>query len=110
DHRSALLVSNFIGMLATPFVLWFGVTLRELVRGDRVSSALGTFSLAGLLVTAPMAAAGGVTSVVAVYSDGVANKLSDDTVRTLFTMQSLLFTATAMGIIAFALGAAVAIN
>src|SRR5437016_10299196 len=93
DHRGALLVSNFIGMLATPFVLWFGVTLRELVRGDRVSGALGTFSLAGLLVTAPMAAAGGATSVVAVYNNGVADKLSDDTVRTLFTMQGMFFTA-----------------
>lgn len=110
DHRGALLASNLIGMLAVPFVLWFGVMLRELLRGDRLSSALGTFSLAGLLVTAPMAAAGGATSAVAVYNNGVAAKLGDDTVRTLFTMQALFFTATAMGIIAFAVGAAIAIS
>src|SRR5437762_2377401 len=62
DHRSALLVSQLLGMLATPFALWFGVTLRELVRGDRISNALGTYSLAGLIVTAPLPAAGGAIS------------------------------------------------
>jgi hypothetical protein len=52
DHRTGLLVSNFLGLLAIPFVIWFGVVLRELVRGDRTANALGTASLAGLLVTA----------------------------------------------------------
>ena len=110
DHRSALLVSTFIGLLATPFVLFFGVNLRELVRGDRQANVFGTFSLAGLLVTAPMAAAGGVTSIVAVYDKAATARFSDDTIRLLFTMQGLFFTATASGIIAFALGAALALN
>src|SRR5215217_6029265 len=32
DHRTALLVANFLGLVATPLVLWFGVALREVLR------------------------------------------------------------------------------
>src|SRR5947208_2420298 len=54
DHRGAIILGNLFGLLGIPFVLWFGVVLRESLRGDAMSNALGTTSLAGLLVTAPM--------------------------------------------------------
>ena len=110
DHRSALLISNVIAFAAIPFVLWFAVVLRELVRGDRTANALGTLSLAGLLVTGPMAMAGGAIQEAPLYVKGVADKLSDDTLRVVFETQLLLFSATSAGIIAFALGAAFAIR
>lgn len=110
DHRAAELLGTFIGVLGTPFALYFGVSLRELVRGDRQANVYATFSLAGLLVTAPMAAAGGVASIVAVYDKAATAALSDDMIRMLFTMQLLFFTTTATGIIAFALGAGLALN
>ena len=37
DHRRGLLVSNFVGLVGIPFILWFGVVLRELVRRDRLA-------------------------------------------------------------------------
>jgi hypothetical protein len=110
DHRSAQLVSGLIQLIGIPFVLWFAVVLRETLRGDRLSSALGTASLAGLLVTAPMALAGGAVSVAPIYVDGVANKLNDDVLRVVFETQNLLFAATAAGITLFALCAALAIR
>jgi hypothetical protein len=110
DHRGTLLFSNFLALIAVPFVLWFGVVFREVVRGDRTSSALGTFSLAGLLITAPAALIGGALSVAPVYVDGAAERVSDDTLQALFSAQSLCFGATSAGIAAFALGAGLAIR
>src|SRR5438445_814721 len=110
DHRGGLIAGNFIGLFATPFALWFGVMLRELVRRDRVSNALGTASLAGLLVTAPMAMLGGVLQEVPVFVKGGAAHYSGDTLRLLFDAQALAFTATASGIIVFVAAAALALR
>ena len=66
DHRGGLLLSNFLGLVAIPFALWFGVVLRDCLRGDRLSNAYGTTLLAGLIATAPMAMVGGVLMLVAV--------------------------------------------
>jgi len=110
DHRSALLVSNFLGLVAIPLVIWFGVALRDTVRGDRTANALGTASLAGLLITAPMAMAGGAIGTAAVYVDGVADKLGDDSVLIVYEAQTLLFGATAAGLTLFTLAAALAIH
>jgi hypothetical protein len=110
DHRSNLLWANLLGILAIPFVLWFAVVLREMFRGDRLTSALGTFSLAGLLVTAPIAMVGGALSVSTVYLDGAAQTYRPDTLRLIFHAQGLVFAATSGGIAAFTLGAALAIR
>jgi hypothetical protein len=110
DHRSALLISNFLGLVAIPLVIWFGVALRDALRGDRTTNALGTASLAGLLITAPMAMAGGAIGTAPVYVDGVADKLGDDSVRIVYEAQSLLFAATAAGLLLFALAAGLAIH
>lgn len=110
DHRTALLVSNVIGMVAIPFALWFAVVLRELFRGEREASAFGTLSLAGLLVAAPMAMVGSGMEGALVYVDGVADKIGDDTIRIVFELQTFAFAATSAGIIAFTLGAALAIR
>jgi hypothetical protein len=110
DHRTAMLVSQLLGLLALPFAIWFSVVFRDVVRGDRMSNALGLASLAGLLVTAPMAMAGGAISISPIYVDGVANKLGDDTIRIVFEAQSLLFACTSAGIALFALTAALAIR
>jgi hypothetical protein len=110
DHRSALLVSNFLGLVAIPLVIWFGVALRDAVRGDRTANALGTASLAGLLITAPMAMAGGAVGSAVVYVDGLADKLGDDSVLIVYEAQTLLFAATAAGLTLFALAAALAIH
>ena len=110
DHRSALLVSNFLGLVAIPLVIWFGVALRDALRGDRTTNALGTASLAGLLITAPMAMAGGAIGSAPVYVDGVADKLGDDAVRIVYEAQTLLFAATAAGLVLFALATALAIH
>jgi hypothetical protein len=110
DHRTALLVSNFLGLVAIPLVIWFGVALRDAVRGDRMANALGTASLAGLLITAPMAMAGGAIGSAPVYVDGVADKLGDDSIRIVYEAQTLLFGATAAGLIVFAVAAALAIH
>src|SRR4051794_5378020 len=110
DNRSALLLYNALGLCGIPFVLWFAVVLRHVLRGDDTSNALATASLAGLLVTAPMAMVGGAVSVAPIYLDGAAETLSDDTLRLAFEGQNLLFGATSAGIILFALGAALAIR
>jgi hypothetical protein len=110
DHRSALLISNLIGLIAVPFVVWFAVVLREVLRGDPTTNALGLASLAGLLVTASMALAGGAVATSPVYVDGVADNLGDDTLRIVFEAQSLLFAATSAGIVLFSLTAALAIR
>jgi hypothetical protein len=109
DHRTALLVSNFLGLLSLPLLLWFGAVFRQLVAVDRTDDALGTASLAGLLVAAPMALAGGAVMTSAIYVDGVADRLGDDTIRIVYEAQSLLFAATAAGFVLFAIAAGVAI-
>ncbi|HEV3226122.1 MAG TPA: hypothetical protein VGZ52_04785 [Acidimicrobiales bacterium] len=111
DHRSALLISNVIGLIAIPLVVWFAVVLRELFRGgDRVTSALSTASLGGLLITAPVAIIGGSINISMIYIDGVANKLGDDTVRVVYDVQALIFAGTSAGIVLFTLMAALAIR
>jgi hypothetical protein len=110
DNRDQILVANLLGVLAIPFVLWFVVVLRDTLRGDDLSNALGTTALVGLTVTAPMALAGGALSSAPIYVNGVANNLSDDTLRLVFEAQSLMFAATAAGIIVFSLFAGLAIR
>jgi hypothetical protein len=110
DHRSSLLWANLVGVVGIPFILWFAVMLRELLRGDRLANALGTFSLAGLIVTAPIALIGGALNVSVIYVDGVAQTYRPDTLRLVYDTQSLAFAATSAGIAAFALGAALAIR
>jgi len=110
DHRSALLLSNFLGLVAIPLIIWFGVALRDAVRGDRTANALGTASLAGLLITAPLAMAGGALASAPVYVDRVADNLGDDSIRIVYEAQSLLFGATSAGLTLFALASALAIH
>jgi hypothetical protein len=110
DHRSNLLCANLLGVLAIPFVLWFAVVLRELVRGDRLAGALGTLSLAGLVATAPVALIGGAINVSVVYVDGGAQKYQPETLRLIYDTQSLVFAATSAGIAVFALGSLLAIR
>ena len=109
DHRTALLVSNFLGLVAIPLVIWFGVALRDVLRGDRTANALGTASLAGLLVTAPLAMAGGAIGTAAIYVDGVARTIGDDSIRIVYEGQTLLFGATAAGLTLFAVATGLAI-
>lgn len=110
DHRNALLISNFIGLVATPFALWFAVVLRDVVRGDRTSNALGTAALAGLIMTAATIAAGGALQASPVYVNGVAAKLGDDSLRIIFEAQVLAFSAASSGLILFGIGVALAIR
>src|SRR3954468_585803 len=109
DHRTALLVSNFLGLVAIPLVIWFGVVLRDVLRGDRVANALGTASLAGLLLTAPLAMVGGAIGSAPIYVDGVAKTMGDDSLRIVYEGQSLLFGATAAGLTLFAVATGLAI-
>jgi hypothetical protein len=108
DHRSNLLCANFVGIIGIPFVLWFAVVFREMFRADRLASLFGTFSLAGLVVTAPMALIGGALSVSVIYVDGAAETYAPATLRLMYDAQFLAFAATSAGITAFALGAALA--
>lgn len=110
DHRGALILAQLCGVIATVFVVWFGVTLREVFRGDRETSALGTASLAGILVTAPLAMAGGAVAMAPVWVDGAAEKFSDDSLRLAFLTQNLLFGAASGGLALFGLVTALAIR
>jgi hypothetical protein len=110
DHRSGLLIGALLGLVAVPLVIWFAVVLRDLVRGDRLADALGTASLAGLLVTAAVALAGGAILVAAVYVDGTAAAMGDDGIRLVYEAQMLLFASTSAGIALFGLTAALAIR
>src|SRR5258708_14559530 len=56
-----------------------------------------------------MAMAGGALTSSAIYVDGVANKLGDDSIWIVFEGQSLLFAATSAGLVLFALTAGLAI-
>ena len=104
DHRSAVLLTNMVGLVGIPFVLWFAVVLRDLFRGDRLGHLLGTASLVGLVATAPMAMVGGVLQAAPVYVDGAAKNFGDDTLRILFIGSGLAFAATSAGITLFVLG------
>jgi hypothetical protein len=110
DNRSTLLLVNLLGLLSIPLVIWFFVVLREVLRGDRTANALGTASLAGVLVTAATVIVGGSLATAPVYVDGVADKLSDDTLRIVFDGQSLMFAAASAGIVVLSLSAALAIR
>lgn len=110
DHRGGLIFGQLCGVIATAFVVWFAVTLREAFRGDRLSSALGTASLAGILVTAPMAIAGGAVAMAPVWVDGTAEKLGDDAVRLAFLTQTLLFGGASTGLLLFGVVTAMAIR
>jgi hypothetical protein len=110
DNRSALLFSNLLGLIAIPFLGWFVVVLREVLRGDRTANALGTASIVGVVFTAPMAMAGNALYASVVYVDGAADRLGDDTVRVVFEAQTLLFAATSAGIVLLALAAGLAIR
>jgi hypothetical protein len=110
DNRSALLLLNALALFAVPFVIWFAIVLRDVVRGDPTANALGTASIAGLLITAPMAMAGGALQVSMVYVDGSVQGLSPDALRVTFEAQNLLFASTSAGLFLFALGAALAIR
>ena len=85
------------------------MTLRDVLRGDRMANALGTASLAGLLITAPMAMVGGAIGTSAVYVDGVAQTMGDDSIRIVYEGQTLLFGATAAGLTLFAVATGLAI-
>jgi hypothetical protein len=110
DHRGGIIAANFVGLFLTSFVIWFAVVLRELLRGDRASSALGTASLAGILVTAPLAVVGGALQVSAVYVDGTASHLSDDLARLVYSSQALCFAGASSGLVVFAAATAMAIR
>ena len=117
DHRGALLLANLLGVVAIPFVLWFLVVLRDTLRGDATANALGNAAFAGLVVTAGMALAGGAVAASVVYvalNHGLLavmlNTVSADTVQLVFEVQTLLFSATAAGLILFSLTAGLAIQ
>jgi hypothetical protein len=98
DHRGALILGNLCGLIGSAFVVWFAVVLREALRGDRLTSALGTASLAGILVTAPLALAGSAVFTAPVWVDGAAEHLGDDAVRLAYLTQNLLFAGTSCGL------------
>lgn len=110
DHHGSLLLANFLGLVAVPFVLWFGVMLREALRGDRLTNAFGTTLLVGLVVTVPMAILGGVLQVAPAYLRGAAVHIDGNTLRLVFDAQGLTFAATSAGLVTFALASAAAIR
>jgi len=110
DHRSGLIAANLAGLVAIPFVLWFGAVLRELFRGDDTSRLLGTISYIGLAVTAPLAMIAGGIQTSAVYVDGGADKFGEDTLRVMYSASVVCFAATAAGILTFAVAAALAVR
>ena len=110
DHRGILLVSNMLALFAIPFVVWWAIVFREVVRGDAVSKALGTGVLAGLLLTAPAAMIGGAFNVSVVYLDKGLNDIPDGVLRVVFEGQGLMFGATSAGLVLMALTAGLAIR
>lgn len=110
DHRTALLIGNTIGLAAVPFLIWFFVVLREVLRGDMTANALGTATLSGVLLTASLAMAGGSVSVAAVHVDGAVTQLGDDSLRIVYSAQNLLFGATSAGLVLLSITAALAIR
>ena len=111
DHRTAILLSNLLGLIGTPLVVWFAVVFRHVVRGEEATThALATASLAAVVLTAPMAMVGGALSSAPIYVDGVAEGLGDDAVRLVFEAQLLVFAATGAGLVLFGLTAAMAVQ
>jgi hypothetical protein len=110
DHRTGLLVGTLLGLVAVPLGVWFAVLLRELVRVDRLTDALGTASLAGFVLAAALALAGGAVLVAATYVDGTAKSIGDDAIRIVYEAQLLLFSSAEAGIALFATTAALAIR
>jgi len=110
DNRSMLLVANAVGLLAAPFVIWFFVVLRDVLRGDQIANALGTAMVLGMVLVTALAMAGGSVSVSAIYLDGAAEQLGDDTLRIVFEAQGLLFGATSAGLLLMSVTAAMAIR
>ncbi len=110
DHRSAILIGNAVGLVAVPFIIWFFVVLREMLRGDVMTNALGTSMVSGVLLTAALALVGGSVIAAAVYVDGAVTELGDDSVRIVFEAQSLLFAATSAGFLLMSVTAALAIR
>jgi hypothetical protein len=110
DHRGILLVSNMLALFAVPFVVWWAIVFREVVRGDAVSNALGTGVLAGLLITAPAAMLGGAFNVSVVYLDKGLKDIPDGVLRVVFEGQGLMFGATSAGLVLMAFTAGLAIR
>ena len=99
------LITLFIGLetMAVPFYILAGY-IRPSRRSNEAAMkyfVLGTFSLAGLLVTAPIAMIGGALNVSVIYVDGAAQAYRPDTLRLMYDAQSLAFAATSAGIAAF---------
>jgi hypothetical protein len=110
DKRSALLIGNAIALFAVPFVIWFFVVLREVLRGDVTTNALGTAAVLGVVLTAALAVVGGSMSVVLVYVNGGVSQLGDDSVRIVYEAQNLLFEATSAGLVLMSVAVALAIR
>ena len=110
DKRSALLIGNAIGLFAVPFVVWFFVVLRDVLRGDATANALGTASVLGLVLTGACALVGGSVSVVGVYVNGGVSQLGDDSIRIVYLAQNLIFEATSAGLVLMSVTAALAIR
>jgi len=110
DHRGILLVSNMLALLAVPFVVWWAIVFREVVRGDAVANALGIGVLAGILITASAAIVGGGFNVSVVYLDKGLADIPDGVLRVVFEGQGLMFGATSAGLVLMALTAGLAIR
>jgi len=110
DHRRGLLIANFVGLVATPFALWFAVALREVVQRERLARTYGTALLAGVLITAPMALVGGALQAAPVYVRGAVRQWDPNLLRLVFEADALAFSATSAGIAVFALASAFAIQ
>jgi len=110
DHRGAILLATLLGLFATPFAVWFFVTLRELTRGDGISNMAGTSMLAGIIFTGCMALVGGAVFAAPLYLDGFTEGATDDTVRIVYSMQFLVFESTVAGLLLVLGGAFVVIR
>ena len=98
DHRSTILLANFLGLFATPAGVWVFVYLRQMTRGDDMANLAGTTALVGLVFTGLMAMVGGAMFSAPLYVKGFADSASDDTIRLMYSMQTLAFAGTAGGL------------
>jgi len=105
DHRSAILLANFLGLFATIAGVWVFVYLRQMTRGDDLTNLAGTAALVGLVFTGVMALVGGAMFSAPLYVKGFAEGSGDDTIRLVYSMQTLAFAGTAAGLM-FAMGGA----
>ena len=113
DHRGGILAAQLLGIFATPFAVWFFVTLRELTRGDRTdrtTNMAGTAALLGLTITGVLALVGGAVFAAPLYLNGFTDGTGDDIIRLVYSMQTEVFVATAAGLIVTMLGAHIAIR